>query len=85
MGHVGDSRCYLYADGVLEQLTSDHSVVGELLRSGTITPLEARTHPKRHILTQVLGSAEIRAGADHKKTSAGLIGYTLHRRPDRCC
>lgn len=59
VGHVGDSRCYLYAGGVLEQLTSDHSVVGELLRAGTITPLEARIHPKRHILTQVLGSSEV--------------------------
>lgn len=59
VGHVGDSRCYLYANGVLEQLTSDHSVVGEMLRAGTITSLEARTHPKRHILTQVLGSPEI--------------------------
>ena len=59
VGHVGDSRCYLYADGELQQLTHDHSVVGEMLRSGTITSLEARTHPKRHILTQVLGSPEI--------------------------
>lgn len=59
VGHVGDSRCYLFANGSLEQLTSDHSVVGELLRSGTITPLEARTHPKRHILTQALGSPDI--------------------------
>ena len=59
VGHVGDSRCYLYANGVLEQLTSDHSVVGELLRAGTITPGEARIHPKRHILTQVLGSEAI--------------------------
>ncbi|HBG02072.1 MAG TPA: hypothetical protein DDW87_10955, partial [Firmicutes bacterium] len=58
-GHVGDSRCYLFSQGVLEQVTSDHSVVGELLRSGTITPLEARVHPKKHILTQALGSPEI--------------------------
>lgn len=59
VGHVGDSRCYIYENGVLNQVTSDHSVVGELLRSGTITALEARNHPKRHILTQVLGSPEI--------------------------
>lgn len=59
VGHVGDSRCYVFSHGELEQITSDHSVVGELLRSGTITPLEARIHPKRHILTQVLGSSEI--------------------------
>lgn len=73
VGHVGDSRCYLYADGVLEQLTSDHSVVGELLRSGTITPLEARTHPKRHILTQVLGSAEIEPELITRKLQPGAL------------
>jgi protein phosphatase len=59
LGHVGDSRCYILSQGVLQQLSSDHSVVGELLRSGTITSAEARTHPKRHVLTQVLGSPVI--------------------------
>ncbi len=59
LGHVGDSRCYILSQGVLQQLSGDHSVVGELLRSGTITSSEARTHPKRHVLTQVLGSPEI--------------------------
>lgn len=59
MGHVGDSRGYVFIDGVLTQLTSDHSVVGELLRSGTITSQEAREHAKRHVLTQALGSREI--------------------------
>lgn len=59
VGHVGDSRCYVFSRGSLEQITSDHSVVAELLRSETITAEEARTHPKKHILTQVLGAAEI--------------------------
>lgn len=59
IGHVGDSRAYIFSQGQLLQLTSDHSIVGELLRSGTITPLEARTHAKRHILTQALGSKDI--------------------------
>lgn len=59
LGHVGDSRCYLFYDEQLEQLTSDHSMVAELLRYGTITEREAKTHKKRHILTQALGSKEI--------------------------
>lgn len=59
-GHVGDSRCYVYSQGVLEQITSDHSVVGALLRSGNITSLEARVHPKKHVLTQALGSPDVK-------------------------
>ena len=59
VGHVGDSRCYIFSDGALEQMTRDHSVVGELLRSGTITAAEARNHPKKHMLTQALGAEEI--------------------------
>ena len=59
VGHVGDSRCYIFSNGTLEQVTHDHSVVSELLRSGTITAAEARTHPKKHVLTQALGAEEI--------------------------
>lgn len=59
IGHVGDSRGYVLVNGVLTQLTTDHSVVGELVRSGTITFQEAQEHAKRHVLTQALGSPEI--------------------------
>lgn len=59
IGHVGDSRAYIFFDGILRQVTSDHSIVGELLRSGTITAAEARKHSKRHVLTQALGSKEV--------------------------
>lgn len=59
IGHVGDSRAYVFSKGDLRQVTRDHSIVGELVRSGTITPDEARTHGKRHVLTQALGSLEI--------------------------
>jgi protein phosphatase len=58
---------------VLKQVTSDHSVVGELLRTGTITPLEARIHPKRHVLTQVLGSSEIEPELITKHLEPGSI------------
>lgn len=59
LGHVGDSRSYVYSGGVLKQLTNDHSVVGELLRSGIITPVEAISHEQRHVLTQALGSEPV--------------------------
>jgi serine/threonine protein phosphatase PrpC len=58
--NVGDSRAYLLQDGRLRRLTSDHSLVAELVRSGAISEDEARTHPRRNILTRVVGaSAEI--------------------------
>ena len=54
--HVGDSRIYLYKNEKLHQLTTDHSVVGELMRNGGITADEAKTHPQRNILTRALGT-----------------------------
>ncbi|MDP9389594.1 MAG: Stp1/IreP family PP2C-type Ser/Thr phosphatase, partial [Actinomycetota bacterium] len=53
--NVGDSRVYLFRDGVLDQLTDDHSVPEELLRAGRLTPAEAARHPQRNVLTRVLG------------------------------
>jgi protein phosphatase len=52
---VGDSRIYLLRDGELSRLTIDHSLVEELVREGSITPEEARTHPKRNVVTRALG------------------------------
>ena len=56
IGHVGDSRAYRIHDGELEQLTEDHSLVGELLRSGKLSPEEAETHPQRSVITRALGT-----------------------------
>ncbi len=56
IGHVGDSRAYLIREGRLEQLTDDHSLVAELVRSGKLTPEEAETHPQRSVITRVLGT-----------------------------
>lgn len=56
--HVGDSRLYVIRDGVLHQLTKDHSVVGELLQNGSITAEEALVHPHRNILTRAVGTEE---------------------------
>ena len=55
-GHVGDSRAYLVRDGVMEQLTDDHSLVNELMKSGKLSPEEAETHPQRSVITRALGT-----------------------------
>jgi PPM family protein phosphatase len=56
IAHVGDSRAYLYRRGALEQLTTDHSLVGELVRSGRLTEDEAAVHPHRSVITRALGT-----------------------------
>jgi PPM family protein phosphatase len=56
IGHVGDSRAYLIRNGLLEQLTEDHSLVAELMRDGKLSPEEAETHPQRSVITRVLGT-----------------------------
>jgi PPM family protein phosphatase len=53
--NVGDSRTYLLRNGELTQLTEDHSVVGDLIRAGKITPEEAKTHRQRSVVTRALG------------------------------
>ena len=53
--NVGDSRVYLLRDGELEQLTTDHSLVQELVDDGQLTEAEATVHPQRHVLTRALG------------------------------
>jgi PPM family protein phosphatase len=55
LAHVGDSRAYLLRGGTLEQLTTDHTVVGELVRRGRLTPEQAAIHPERSILTRAVG------------------------------
>jgi protein phosphatase len=56
IGHVGDSRAYLLRDGRLEQLTDDHSLVNELLKSGRLSREEAETHPQRSVITRAVGT-----------------------------
>jgi protein phosphatase len=56
--HVGDSRCYLYRQGALRQLTRDHTLVQELVRRGHLSPEEASTHKMRHVITNVVGGTE---------------------------
>jgi serine/threonine protein phosphatase PrpC len=56
--HVGDSRAYRLRGGRLEQLTEDHSVVADLVRSGELSVEEARSHPDRNTVTRALGAAD---------------------------
>lgn len=60
LANVGDSRAYLYRNKQLLLLSQDHSLVGELVRKGKITPEGARVHPERNIITQALGFEQIR-------------------------
>jgi serine/threonine protein phosphatase PrpC len=53
--NVGDSRVYRLAAGRIEQLTVDHSEVQELVLAGVLTPEQARTHPRRNVVTRALG------------------------------
>lgn len=56
--NIGDSRCYIWHEGTLIQVTSDHSLVQALVDCGDITPEEARTHPKKNVITRALGVEE---------------------------
>ena len=56
LAHVGDSRAYRIRAGEIAQLTDDHSLVAELVRSGRITEEEALVHPARSVITRVLGT-----------------------------
>ena len=90
IGHVGDSRAYLVRDGELDQLTEDHSLVGELVRSGKLTPEDAESHPQRSVITRVLGTdpdvdidritVETRAGDVFLLCSDGLYSMVGNER-----
>ncbi len=56
IAHIGDSRAYLFQESRITQLTVDHSLVSELIKSGQISPDEAEHHPRKHILTRALGT-----------------------------
>ena len=53
--HVGDTRIYAIVPGFIKQLTTDHTYVGEMIKSGEIKEDQAREHPQSHVLTRVLG------------------------------
>lgn len=55
---VGDSRGYIYSKGKLCQITSDHSLVADLVKRGLITQEEARVHPQKNVITRAVGSED---------------------------
>src|SRR5262245_4701511 len=70
--HAGDSRCYMFRDGRLKQLTDDHSWIAEQLRSGSISEAEARSSKFRHVITKSIGfEREIEADMKSVPVSAG--------------
>ncbi|ASR55969.1 PP2C family serine/threonine-protein phosphatase [Cellulomonas sp. PSBB021] len=86
MVHLGDSRGYLLRDGVLTQVTTDHTFVQHLVDIGRITPQEAEHHPQRSVVMRVLGDfdtdltpdlsvREARAGDRWLLCSDGLSGF----------
>jgi len=66
---VGDSRAYLFRDDKLQQLTNDHSLVGEMVRRGKLTAEQAEEHPQRSIITRALGPEPV-VEVDHMTTFA---------------
>ena len=58
LGHIGDSRTYRLRDGVLEQLTEDHTFVQQQLQEGLISEDEIRNHPMRHVIFRAVGIKE---------------------------
>ncbi len=91
LAHIGDSRVYRWREGVLTQVTKDHTFVQRLVDSGRITAEEAAVHPRRSVLMRVLGDVDItpeidvevldtRPGDRWVLCSDGLSGYVTEQR-----
>lgn len=85
MGHVGDSRLYVYRSGTVHQLSEDHTYVNELVKRGALTKEQARSHPQGNVLSRALGVQptvpvdtmifDIDAGDTYLLCSDGLYNY----------
>jgi len=56
IAHIGDSRCYILNESGFSQITEDHSLVNELVRTGQISKEDAENHPRKNVLTRALGT-----------------------------
>jgi protein phosphatase len=91
--HAGDSRCYMFRDGQLRQVTEDHSWINEQMKSGTMTEAEAKTSKFRHVITKSIGfereidadlrSVPISAGDCFILCSDGMSNYIEHGELER--
>jgi protein phosphatase len=69
IGHIGDSRVYLFRGGQLHQLTRDHTLAQSLLDLGVLTPEQAAVHPHRHVLMRCFNAAGDFVGGDFQQAS----------------
>jgi len=91
--HAGDSRCYMFRDGQLKQLTDDHSWIAEQLRSGQINEAEAKSSKYRHVITKSIGferdieadmkSVPVSPGDCFLLCSDGMSNYIEHGELER--
>ncbi len=91
--HAGDSRCYMFRDGQLRQLSDDHSWIAEQLRSGTISEAEAKASKFRHVITKSIGfernieadlkSVPVSPGDCFLLCSDGMSNYVEHGELER--
>src|SRR5690349_22041429 len=91
--HAGDSRCYMFRDGHLKQLSDDHSWIAEQLRSGQISEAEAKSSKFRHVITKSIGferdieadmkSVPVSAGDCFLLCSDGMSNYVEHGELER--
>ena len=85
IGHVGDSRIYRTRQGVVSQITEDHTVINELIKSGRLKPDEAFNSPYKNAVTRAVGvhpsvevdtfDFEVKQGDNYLLCSDGLSGY----------
>jgi protein phosphatase len=91
--HAGDSRCYMFRDGQLRQLTDDHSWIAEQLKAGAISEAEAKSSKFRHVITKSIGferdtdadlkSVPISPGDCFLLCSDGMSNYVEHGELER--
>jgi protein phosphatase len=58
VGHVGDSRVYFFREGVLKQITEDHSLLNDYLKAKKLTPEEIENFPHKNVIVRALGMKE---------------------------
>ncbi len=91
--HAGDSRCYMFRDGQLRQLTDDHSWIAEQLKAGAISEAEAKSSKFRHVITKSIGferdtdadlkSVPVSPGDCFLLCSDGMSNYVEHGELER--